>query len=166
MCIRDSTHTEFSIRFKVQFVKKKKVWKLRKRGRWSVTFCVWQSVFVTSWTRPARLAEAYLKSWGRPFFCSSLVKSKQTWLRPEELKFEGKKYFHEKCLHRTPVQSLQIETLAYFTHLQPSSSLRLEPSLITERKKEGKNLSLGLSPFNNGKKEGREQTWVFGPNPL
>ena len=40
--------------------------------------CVWQSVSVTSRTRPARVPHVSITSWAH-IFCSSLVKSKLTW---------------------------------------------------------------------------------------
>ena len=47
--------------------------------------------FAVCWTyeeRPAYVTEESVTSWADPFFCSSLVKSEPTWLRPKELQSE------------------------------------------------------------------------------
>ena len=53
-------------------------------------------------------------------FQCSLIKSKPTWRRSEELKFEDVKYLCYIKINRTTVRSLQMEIFVYFLRLQTS----------------------------------------------
>ena len=62
----------------------------------------------------------------------SLVKSEQTWLRLQELKFEGIKYLC--CVHidKTTTRSMQMEVLAHLLHFQIDFCLRLRSPVNQE----------------------------------
>ena len=61
------------------------------------------SVSVMSLTRSKYVAKVSIIT-SQPFFCSSLAKSKPTWLCPKELRFKAKNYFLYTTIDRTTFQ--------------------------------------------------------------
>ena len=112
-------------RLTVWFVKDRPLMKVQKAGS-AASFCVLQSVSVTSWTKLAWVAEVSRTS-RASLFLLFIGKELPVWLCLEQLQFEEEKkknFFYCMNIDETTTRSLQIEIFARCLRFQDSWRLR------------------------------------------